>query len=740
MSDELKDLFPIDVEFQDGESPAPKKLNTWADQTESAFLKLQRLIGDAYHTQVPKAEEGFLVNLTRNLGNMGRFQHRIPSSDTFRYRQTLTDGEREHILDFLPKNAGAATFSTNVPNNDTQNACITSDGVGGWQDPSNNYKASESAFDIDTIQWTRDGKRLFTGGPGAAGQGGAVKYVEYEVDASVFFEGYHARNGANVVPSLAQIDQNVTGAGPAWGDTLATVTDQGVQNGLQTYRIALPEIKHYYDRQGNLVDLTTKLQTSPKYTVPGFWTTELSVVAGGAIPSNMIRIWQVDYNAAGSVTSLKPIRNEQNNSPITYTYVDQYTFDMHLPSGMNNLTFKNEASPNNREFIVTFAGLSIGAVLELLVGAMREHSHSLTEDGAPVKHKDIVGGYDDTKYGASGRDDDYHKQYLHRSGYDSGGNENGSGAMLGDLMLGSRKILAGTVEDANEFGADDSFKLLLGSTTKGLYYNQSRGMPALNTDLWLEGDGVGNNVNLIFAGDGPNAKRLQLIGDPDGQRLALAGTNALTGSSQAFKVGALELHPSGAGVDGSYIYWKQENDASAVPWQNNDIGQPAATANWMRYTFDRWEFGIDNDIINSELVFNRRRFHPYDLDGTQLDMHDDADLGHVVWVIPGAPAVEMTKCDGRNALGMPAGVLTDDPSNITIQSGVVNVKVASGAVAGTIDRGMVLYVQGGGAEDGTVDDADDGGNSKWILGYAVKKKEAAETTIQCFINICRTNN
>jgi len=578
MADALTDLAPVTISFQDGETPASGKLNTWASQTETAFLQLSRLLGDLYNTESPLTAPSYVLNLSKALGNMGSFQSNLPTIDIFRYRQTLVSNRKQHLLHFPPRASGGVSqsFTTNVGAPAVQNACISSNGV-GWQDPDLNYVVGRENLVAD--KWTLVGRILYTEVPSGAGNTGAL-YVEYEVDNTFHFPD--ATVGANVVPSLEQISNNVTG-GPTYNNRLCTIVDNGAKN----YTITLPTITHA-TQQGIAHDFTTTIQGAlPNYCTPAFWQGDLGLVVGNAIPEGEVQLWFIDYNAAGAIVNLKPVRNLQGDTSITYTYTDRQNFIVQLPSEMDALDMGDHAS---RHYICVFNAYGLADRLEDLIRDFETHTHS---GGSGLvdsygSHGDLDLSFNPTIFGHSRRTYNDHPNYLERLGVNTTDSLNGGNSMIGHLHLGSTKA-DGTYALMDQHDVfsdpDDSYKLLLGLSTRGegiWYHETTTGIETHRHELPTDGGlggmwirrATGNDDATLYLGKTVAAETPHLYLTVDSSRDHMYIDTLSVGNEAGLNVGALQAR--------SGILYMADPDPGNPSWDLADETDPHANATFMR--------------------------------------------------------------------------------------------------------------------------------------------------------------
>lgn len=564
MSDTLTDLSPLQADFDPAERPTAAKLSNWAAQIETGFNEVQRLMGDLFHEQEANLETTFITNLNRALGNLGLAQWRLPTTQVFTWRQTLTAGRVEHLLDFVPQNAGAGTFAATA-----EGSVVLA-----------NYVASRTSL-AAAGQWTREGRLLLTW---SICGGGTVDYV---VDPETFFEHHGALNGPNVVPHPAQIDENYDSVGAAYRDILCSIVD----NGGGSYTFNLPQIRYWRDWDETLFNFGSYVQGAiPTYEVPGYFAATvanggLGLQNGDEIPEGLIKLWFVQYDAGGNIVDIDLVRNVSTNDPLVFEYEDLNTFHVQIPSGMAPLTVP--ANPA-RNYVVTFGGVSASEVLRDLIHAMAQHDHSGNDGSGLLSHEDLLFRFDPATFIHSRRIYNPHPQYLERLGFNATDATNGMNSMVGNLHLGSMAA-AGGLSQANNFAANDSYRLLLGpaGNSEGIYFDfdvanvpEAWGPGAsawvthslrpewhfqANADNWL----------MAFGKDpaDPSLAGFQLSMSTGTRRLHLANLIAADASSDnvALSSGVLQAR------DG-ILYM------SGASWPGTDVSVPAAGADYIRYS------------------------------------------------------------------------------------------------------------------------------------------------------------
>jgi len=509
MADKLQDLNPLAVSFEPGERPADTKLDAWAAQIETAFLRVENILGDLYHNQENDLDPGYFLNLGRILGQVGTAQFRLPTREAFTYRQHLAPNLRQFELDWYP----AAQPPANVfVQNANQNDCITNLGVANP-----NTRDAANRDSIGAGQWWLDGRKLFTellSGPGGAGN----EYVDYLVNTggTAFRQNYGPlREGPSLIPSAAQIDQNVT-APPAFNDYLCSVVDDGAGT---AFTVTLPDVRWYYDRTGTATDMiiggagTSGISgTIPNYNLPRYFTDSvatggLGLVNGDSIPTGLIQVWRVSYDGVATITGITPVRNTSADDPIVYTYLSDTSFRFTIPATMTAPVV--DAGFPNRNFVVTCAGYNVSSILKHLLDGLLDHDHGADETTS-VSHRYLEDCFNETTYTHSQIARNDHPQYLHREGYDATDTQNGRNSTLGDLHLGSTAAPA-TMTDSNNYAANDSYKLLLGTAAnaEGIYFDTAfladSGGPAWamhsSRPLWLHN--TNNNDLFVYFGKDP---------------------------------------------------------------------------------------------------------------------------------------------------------------------------------------------------------------------------------------------
>lgn len=715
MADKLKDLNPLSIHFLSGESPSHTKLNAWAKQIETGFYRLEELLGDLYHSEDAKLETTYFNNLTRNMGNVGKAQWRVPTRESFTYRQHLTAGEKVHLLDFYPHDSDEDAFAANV----NQNAAITN---GGAANPDTRHTADRDG--IGAGQWHINGRLLLTE-KAAAGGGGGNEYVDYVVNTNnSFWNRGPDRNSANIIPSLAQIDANDPTGGPY---NLCTVVDDGAAT---TFTVTLPEIKNWYDAEGNAVTFAvggagTSGVTGvvPKYNLPGYLTSELSLVNGNTIPTGLIQLWRVYYDALDNIKDIKPIRNTQSDDPIVYTYVSATQFKFTIPASMTAPEAATVAPGEDpKHYVVSVGGTSASDLLKQLLDMALQHDHSGTDNSAAVSHRNLSGAFKKSLYTHSPIDFNDHPQYLHREGYDAGDTQNGANSMLGHLHLASTEV-GDPLTDASLF--DDfsdvdeaSFKLLLGPVAddSGIFFDKVNNTYAdyhkwevpNGKHIWLHT--AGNNSTLLWLGSKHDDQTLPgpylNVSEADA-RASFSTTHASAG--RRIGVQASALHSSEG-----YLYWSGHNpDNQGSAWENGDVTDVVAGAvythrvqngagngtdlfNWRSYSGGYAHHAIEGVVYNPS-IFDALTAAP----GNTEDHR---------FVVVDTVTDDFVEFQGSYTRP-PVGVWLD-AEGVIVHRGKVS--ILKNDATDVIAIGQMLWIRN---DDGTVDVAQNGSN--WVAGNAI---------------------
>jgi len=195
MPDIVNELFPVPVEFVDGQQPTADFLNAWSRQIDGAFSLLGTLLGNFDGNGDLSAP--FITNLTRAIGSMGEINTRLPRGlkrddlTNPEIDETLAEhgGEKSALLTFMPKAVWATAASISY-----SNPLFVAQPTGAVV-PTQSLTAAHD--------WVLSNRQIFTVDPIVA-----TEVVTYEIDTSDvdrFKESYSQDSGPNVVPGIADL-------------------------------------------------------------------------------------------------------------------------------------------------------------------------------------------------------------------------------------------------------------------------------------------------------------------------------------------------------------------------------------------------------------------------------------------------------------------------------------------------------------------------------------------------------
>lgn len=120
MSDKLKELTPILVSFEQGESPTPSKLESSFEQISNAMDIIERAIGDLWNQSSISAgpldlNPDYIANLSRVIGNMSKINPKSLGGNSLSVvAEAVPDDRKLFALDHAPDdpaNPSAITFT-----------------------------------------------------------------------------------------------------------------------------------------------------------------------------------------------------------------------------------------------------------------------------------------------------------------------------------------------------------------------------------------------------------------------------------------------------------------------------------------------------------------------------------------------------------------------------------------------------------------------------------------------------
>lgn len=446
--DKFMDLFTNRPTFVKGEQPTGRKFTQWAQQTDEAFLELEKAIGNMWGSfWIENDINPLLFNtLARAIGSLDRINPLVPHDvDVNGYQQGTVAGQRYLWLDLFPNGPADGSWLTA-----SDDAAIN---TGQYQ---------TGRTDLSTAgDWTVVGRKIYTFSA-CTGAGAQVTYNGTTGDGTGGTPNGDLGTYFTVVPHLAQLNGTE--------NTACSVTKKELA-GETYYEVVLPYYLVDYNGDEPVVGTGVQLKL-PLQAV---------LTPGDEIPHGIIRLW--DAGDPVNTQLCQPISDSAR-----YYAVNDTTFHIYnvVLEGFENQGVGYEV--NTRYFVVT-GGSSLAETLGKMWERMFTHTHGPYDFIPGVKHGDL----DDLEPTGNDVDGsplswllDYstqsiiannaHPQYLYREGFqiaDPGAYYN---MLVGDL------VLSAVTEDAGDLYLNttyNSHKVQFGDNTGShIFWNTSLG--ALN--------------------------------------------------------------------------------------------------------------------------------------------------------------------------------------------------------------------------------------------------------------------
>jgi len=431
-SDKFADVFANRPTFVKGEQPTGRKFTAWAQQTDQAFLELEKAIGNMWGSFWIENDVSPLIfnSVARAIGSLDNINPLVPSDvDVAGYVQGTLAGQRYLWLDLFPNGSGG-TWLTDSDDNGLVPA---------------SYVADRTLLTA-TGEWTVVGRKIYTydllDGAGAEityngttgdGTGGTP-----EGDLGTYF---------TVIPHLAQL----TGL----PQTACNVVQKELA-GETYYEVTLPKYIVDYDGNTPIVGTDLQLELPPQGVL----------TPGDEIPNGIIRLW--DVGDPIDISLAQPISDSAR-----YYSVNATTFQIKnaVIEGMGDI----DDNVNTRYFVVT-GGSSLAETVGKMWRRMFQHTHGPYDFIPGVKHGELD-DLEPTGFDVSGGTlswlldysqqsiiaNNAHPQYMYREGYQISDPGSYYNAMVGDFVIASTD--PGT---RNRNLDDDSYKFYFG-TDSGPY-------------------------------------------------------------------------------------------------------------------------------------------------------------------------------------------------------------------------------------------------------------------------------
>ena len=461
MADILSDLFPIPVEFVDNQQPTARFLNAWANQIDTAFAVLARLIGDFDGESSDRPT--YITNLVRAIGNMGWLNSRLPRGITQNGAITPTlvetliafNGTKEGLLTFQPKALTGIQLDTD---DDDVYDNWTRVGAGTPTNPSLNLVSADL--------WTCHGKRFLS-----TTLIPAIAKIKYEIDtdgvqpfAFDYYDAYGPDSGANVVPSVHEI----AAAG--------VLCEIGAGNWLQMPKIMrcmnpLLPFSETLEVDFNSTSIHWfSPETTPGYVVPPYLF-DLATDADDTIPEGLAALWVLTGEGIHRVVN----QNSEDQIQFKIDPANRTKIQIVPPDGFV-LPHEEDAALADK-YILAFAGVSVAEALNHARARQIAHRHDGLGDDSLVRASSIAERFNPASYTHSPVPYNHFPQYLLRSGYDADSEPlNSDNSMLGDIHLPFSAIVWGDYETGPTLSID------IGDTSTG--YDSEGAEGKLVTGRW----------------------------------------------------------------------------------------------------------------------------------------------------------------------------------------------------------------------------------------------------------------
>lgn len=418
MSDKLRDLSPVNVDFSGGEQPTAAKLTSWAQQIDRGFALLEKVIGDPFSDGHP------LFSSSNTLtGGWG-------------YNTTGVNigAEQRHlqILSLARLIGPASVLNPRVLTNNT--VTITENVLGGQNEFKTRYRPITSVSLVEILA------NVFTS---SVAQSNVNEFGEYNVDEANGLITYIATQSGAVGTITYDVDISAAKATDTYEDATFNVLPDPNQSTKCTvtgpsagrYTLSIPTAT---DQQTDWDELTTTLDSSddPNYlqqlTLPVAWATEFT--SGDEIPDGLVKIWD------GTANSFLEGQ--------TFYYVDQTS--VHVSDVVTLTT-------GSSRYSLVVHGTDIIRLLDQLRTNFHKHEHVGDDGSKPIDHRHITGkargSITLTEIGGGASLDigwtrnsgatnfNEHPMYLHRNGADTSTLKN---AMFGHLIMAPEEYDDGT--------------------------------------------------------------------------------------------------------------------------------------------------------------------------------------------------------------------------------------------------------------------------------------------------------
>jgi hypothetical protein len=458
MPDKSRTLFPIPVEFYDGELPSSAKLNGLSKQAKQGLSIVEYALGDIWN----QGGDAFLAGLadTRLLiPNIGRYlgstRYLSPRIPHLPYIQEYTHfveggGVREFQLSF-PVHSASTFVWAGVANNSTPEISkenVTS--AGQWY---LNYKTGY----IYSINFIPNGT-TFTYQPGYFDDEGNEQLGIYgdlgpdttwNVIPDLFADESYDFRGLKI-ESTAQADEYIIYLPPRTPlkDERQLDISPPKTHGYNTASFSERDSgsRHFFqDTTSSTASVASIYAEHYRYNLPRALTESANWQSGALLPDGYMYLY--DEFGTGTIIEGLKFYAEAATNPRTWKLVVKganLTTWLSTAQGSSAYTTSRlEATDNHGYLMYPNNGLKlicVGSDISKSISSFTKqylnHSHN-NQGSLPtrmLKHSDLIGNLDpDSDYVGLSLDNDDHLQYLHRDGYTVSRSKNNG--MLGPLFI-----------------------------------------------------------------------------------------------------------------------------------------------------------------------------------------------------------------------------------------------------------------------------------------------------------------
>ena len=529
MADILSDIYPIPVQFVDGQQPTAAFLNAWAAQIDIAFSVLARIIGDFDGESSEQAT--YISNLVRTIGSMGWLDSRLPRGLKYgladfedylpKLTETLPTGSKEALLSFIPR----VTLTT-----------VHAGSISGWTKVDTGTSANPGSGLNAANQWTHWSRKIYTTTVIPVGA-----QIQYEVDPDAtpnyeqdYYDTYAPNSGANVIPNIYEIASVV--AGGEGDDVLTTLCEYEEID--DQFWIEMPVIRRAmnpalpFDTSNetplDLINGTVKWTDddhTPRYSVPPYIFDLAADDEFGQIPDGLCSLWVANGETIirlvnqNSEEQIRFFIDEGDRRHVRIELPEEYVLP-HLEEGQEALSTR---------YIIAFAGTGLADAIAHVRARVARHAHDGAGEDSLVRAVSISERFNVANYTQSKVSHNHYPQYLLRTGYSRDSDPlNDDAAIMGDLLLARTDKIPGDGDDVEEdYITKVSRSVYFGSRAGPRIFfdgTDTSGYDSANGKLVIKDTGDTHGTRFVTPNLylGTEASGMQFNWDEDGDLLTLS--------------------------------------------------------------------------------------------------------------------------------------------------------------------------------------------------------------------------